>query len=77
MLRFVNVIHIAPIVSIAIQWQNAAALLVINFDCPDIAEQVRRPGIAQLISIQWINAESRLSKMYCDAIKKAITEAKE
>jgi len=37
-----------------------AALLVIDFNCPDIAEKVRRPGITQLISIQWINNESRL-----------------
>jgi hypothetical protein len=40
--------------------QHPATLLVVNFNCPDIAEEVRRPGITQLISVQWINNESRL-----------------
>ena len=42
---------------------KAAALLIIDFNCPDIAEQVRRPGITQLISVQWTHAESELSEM--------------
>ena len=57
-------------------FSSSATLLIINFNCPDIAKEVRRPGSTQLINVQWINAESRLSEAYCNSIEMAITQAK-
>ena len=60
-----------------LRWgEPAGALLIINFNGPDIAQEVRRPDDTQLIKIQWINADCRLNEIYRDAVKIALTEAK-
>ena len=68
--------HTHPIKAVIPAGRNAATFLIINFNCTDIAKEVRRPGNTQLISIQWINAERRLSEAYCNSIKRAITRPK-
>jgi predicted dehydrogenase len=52
--------------------QHSAVLLIINFNCSDVAEKIRRPETTQLISAHRINAKSRLKESYCDAISGAI-----
>ena len=54
----------------------AAIFLIVDFNCPDITKEARRPENTQLISVQWTNAESLLSKPYRNAVMVAITEAK-
>ena len=48
-----------------LRWgEHAGAILIINFNGPDIAQEVRRSDDTQLIKIQWINADSRLNEIH-------------
>ena len=51
--------------------------LIIDFNCPDIAEEVCRPDVARLISSQRIDVVSHFKEMHGDIAETAVTEAEE